>query len=581
MLKFGHTAAYAASLVLLVACGGGSDSLTPGSTGSSSSISGVAAAGAPIKGTVKIKDSTGKVVTTTIGSGGNYSISTSGMTPPFILLAEGTVSGRAYSITSPATSSDVGKTVNITPLTDLVLGNVMGQDGETAFQSGNFGNILDLSIDAHELALTNSLTGILTDTGFSSSQSMINTAFSANHTGIDLALDMLNVDVDKATDTATISLIDGSASVTDDLTAQSAITALSSSGDQTTSIAEYNAILSVINSFVSSLNSGTSASTLTTNYFAATFLDDGVGSAIFLNNIGAGSSPGIAMSDIAISNLDLTPGSENATVRFMVSFGGVLYGSAEMQLIKDATQGWLLNGNQKLASISLRPYTEKISTYQRATGETTSYNSGLHLSMDISDASDNGINNGITQATLTGPGITSPVVLTPHSNLSTRFVNGSSWDGYIPLNDTDIASIKEGSLYTLVVDYNDGTTKQVSYSLRLNKPPLTSAQASSQSYTAITSPASATALDNMQGSNMSVSWTLGNELSSFDTDARSFCLSTGTSYGGTKSSLLSDSSGTLGGNYSYLSTDACEGILRVRSLDKFNGEVVTTYKIIN
>ncbi|MBE9527434.1 MAG: hypothetical protein IME94_10750 [Proteobacteria bacterium] len=558
--------------LILTACGGGGNPPPP-----TRSITGVAAAGAPIVGTVKIKDAAGTEKIVNISSDGSYSVDTASMTDPFILKADGTVSGKAFSITAPATSRDIGETVNITPLTDIVTGNVMGQEGQNAYQTGNFTVITDGDITAQEASLRQSLTGILTDAGADPTQSIIHTNFSANHTGFDLAMDMLDVEVDRTTDIATISLVDGFSSVTDDMTTQTSILTLSVAGNSTTSIVEYNTILSMINNFVTDINANIDKVTLASDYFASTFLDDGINNSdVFLSNIGAENPSYIlSISNIAINKLDLTSGSEYADIRFTVSFNGVLYDNqVKMQLVHDGTK-WIFNGNQKLASISLRPYAEKKSTYQRGVGETTAYSSGLSLTMDIVDASDNSIDNGITQATLSGPGLTSPVVFMPHADLSVRFVNGSSWNGFIPLIDARINEIKEGGIYSLVVDYNDGSAKQATYQIRLNKPPITSAQAASQSYTDITIPTPAAALDNGSG-DLSVTWSLGNELTPFELDARSSCFNG--AFGSTNSILLSNNTMIMTGT-DY--TGTCEGILRLTTLDKFNGEVVTTYEITN
>lgn len=567
------------SVFILSACGGGGKESTPYVP---IPISGVAVTGAPIIGTVKIKDSNGIERKVDINSDGSYSIDTRDMMAPFILMAEGTVSGRAYSVTAPATSSDTNGTVNITPLSDIVLGYVMGENGQAAYQSGSFINITDTNITAQEDILKQqSLAGILTDVGFDTfdiSQSIIHTPFSADHTGIDLALDMIDVDVDKGTNVITISLVDGSSSVFGDFdTGPTDIPSLSGTGVSAPSIDEYKAILAVIEGFVADLNDGADVGTLASTYFTATFLDNGIDSAAFLSKLGAG----VSINNIAINSLDLTVGAEVAVIRFMISSGSVLYGPAEMQFVNDGT-GWLFDGNRKLASISLRPYVEKESTYKKGDNnpEATVYYSGLNLVMDINDASEASpvIDNGITQATLTGPGLASPVVLTPHINLNVRFVNGASWNGFIPLNDADIGEINEGSMYNLVIDYNDGLPKQVTYQIRLNKPPVTNIQAISQPFSTIISPASATLLDAIDSSLISllVTWSLEEDMVPFEIDSRSDC--TGTSYGSTKRILITDSLADMTGT-DYGST--CEGILRFTALDKFSSEVVTTYKITN
>lgn len=91
-------------------------------------LSGTAATGSPIAGaTVTLVDSTGKQLTVQTAANGQYSLSTSGLTPPFLVKVvtasaspNGYGSGTTFYGVSDQASPNV---INITPLTDLIIRN--------------------------------------------------------------------------------------------------------------------------------------------------------------------------------------------------------------------------------------------------------------------------------------------------------------------------------------------------------------------------------------------------------------------------------------------------------------------------
>lgn len=200
------------------ACGGGGGDTTP--TANTTSISGTIAAGAPLSGFVALKDTNGTVKTAVIDDSGNYSIDTAGLTSPFVLFASGISGGRAYTIASVATTDDVNGTVNVTPLTDLIVGNIGGMDSVEFYNAGNFTAVTTTSIDTEKAELKVQLQPILDALNVDASFDLLTTAFTADRSGFDAVLDVLDVQVDTATDTATISyVLDNTISISDDLTA--------------------------------------------------------------------------------------------------------------------------------------------------------------------------------------------------------------------------------------------------------------------------------------------------------------------------------------------------------------------------
>lgn len=111
--------------LLLHGCSGEHNDAIPAIT----TITGTAAAGAAIEGTVTALDSSTpqKTFTATTSATGAYTLNVAGGTPPFILTITGTAGGQPATLNSIAAAP--GQTVNITPLTDLIVSIAAGQPG--------------------------------------------------------------------------------------------------------------------------------------------------------------------------------------------------------------------------------------------------------------------------------------------------------------------------------------------------------------------------------------------------------------------------------------------------------------------
>jgi hypothetical protein len=125
--KIELTGPFMLMLAVLVGCGGGSSG-TP-TSGGSLSISGVAATGAAISGgTVEAKCQSG-TGTATSGADGSYTVTIAGGAQPCLLKATDPVTKvELFSLAESGSTS-----ANITPVTSLVVANVVGDSPETAF----------------------------------------------------------------------------------------------------------------------------------------------------------------------------------------------------------------------------------------------------------------------------------------------------------------------------------------------------------------------------------------------------------------------------------------------------------------
>lgn len=135
-MKHRHLLSAIIATLLISACGGGSSNPAP------STLSGVAAVGSPIvNGTVQGKCAAGNTFSTTTNSTGAWAFTISGQTPPCALeVRGGTINGITNTTLYHTIATSWG-TANITPLTDLMVANLSGQNPGIWF-AGLTGNML-------------------------------------------------------------------------------------------------------------------------------------------------------------------------------------------------------------------------------------------------------------------------------------------------------------------------------------------------------------------------------------------------------------------------------------------------------
>lgn len=179
----------------VVGCSGGNSGSTPTTT-VPQTVSGVAAAGSPISGTVYLKDSSSpaKEIATTIGADGSFSFDATGLTAPFLFKAVGTANGRNYTLYSVA---DGPGTANINPLSHLAVVQANGGADPALLYAGP----TRAELEAIKTALATVipqiqalLQQILTPYGVASTN-FITDAYTANHLGLDLLFDMVSIAV--------------------------------------------------------------------------------------------------------------------------------------------------------------------------------------------------------------------------------------------------------------------------------------------------------------------------------------------------------------------------------------------------
>ena len=124
------------SLAVLVGCGGGGGGSTTSTPAPGIGVSGTAAVGYPIaNSTVSLKCSSGATATATTATNGTWSVSIpSGAAPCIVRVSGGTANGVALTAPVHSILQSAG-TVNVTPLTDLIVAKLAGQSPASWFNS--------------------------------------------------------------------------------------------------------------------------------------------------------------------------------------------------------------------------------------------------------------------------------------------------------------------------------------------------------------------------------------------------------------------------------------------------------------
>lgn len=350
-----YTLAVLLPIFIITGCGGGG-----GKAGTSSqppttqTISGVAAAGWPLTGTVTIKDSRGVTSSTTSDVTGVYSINVTGMTAPFVLMASGSIAGVSTQLYSGATQADIGGNINITPLTDLIISNVAGEIAATYYSTGNFSNLTAANLNTQDVKLQDLLQPILSGAGITSTSiDLLRTLFfETNNTGLDAVIDLLTVTDNSATNSATITNVTNQQTITvvfatQTYSSNANFTTPATTTQTTASITDITAIISNLNNFFNILSASLANNqTLSTNsallslFDSGAFLNNGQNLTAFLTAL-----QGVNVGSLnSLSILALNPVAGTATVNFTTN----KLGTTQVMHFILVNGSWVAQGNQNV-----------------------------------------------------------------------------------------------------------------------------------------------------------------------------------------------------------------------------------------
>lgn len=536
-IKMTRSACAVALLVSLGACGGGGGggggfagfpvasgvgNPPPASDPSPPAVvpqafSGTAAAGLPLSGSVTVKDAKGATKTVPLSTDGSYKVDVTDMTAPFVFRAEGTVGGQRTVIHSAATAADANGTINITPLTDLVVANIAGRLADKYFDSGDFGSLTADALKAESEGLKAKLLPVLLAMGVDASIDLLRTAFTPLSSALDKALDVLRVSVDPATNVATITNIVTQQQLVDDLAvkaaAESATVPLSGDGMATTAddIPKIRKVLSdFAGKFANGLASPGDLTPLLTSSDPVTgaydFRSSDMSATDFVNeSVADVNLVGASFTDVVIQKINYTIDANNQSPRAFVEFthkdkNGVAFSNNQgMQIVKGTDGNWRLRGDGRV--LDLNPHVQVIK--DNATGCVSSA-----LQFLIEDLNTNNSSN-VASVVVTGPGLPSaglrhmrpsgggywPLQGSSTNNFFYLTSNCSSSNlppGFVAMSDSDIAAIPATPEYTFTAYMGDGVTVaqrggfDIIYKHRFHGRPLTLAETSAVTFPAFT-----------------------------------------------------------------------------------------------
>jgi len=482
--RWGQHLLSAMALSALAACGGGGGSAPEASTSKDPvvdktpvTLSGTVATGAAVSGTVTAKDANGLVRTGTIAADGSYRIDVTGLQAPFLLRAVGTVGNKQIVLTAPVSAADFNSTINITPLSDLIVANLGGQAAEAFFSAPDFSKLDKASVDNALKDLQAKLAPVLEAAGLTNVD-FLRVPFAANHSGVDGLLDVLEINVDAATKTATIvSKVTGD-SVSDNLQTKGTddTTKITLTEDskkllkQTTSdptktqrVAEVQALLDRYNAlYATQLPTAQALTALCAPNFvdsvgdcaawAQDQLRDGkVGRRAVLKRI-------VAFDAAQPDNIDAA---KTASGDITDTNLGVLVSNADASdtdttatLLSKVNGQWKIAGQRRLVYIKLEGVAFKSLSIDTTGKQSLDYEgTGLYIGIDAGTSL-------ATRAVVTGPGLpTDGVVMTGSAQQNFQFEKGGG-SAWTQLGD---ASPTSSSVYTIKVYNGDSTTPLATY----------------------------------------------------------------------------------------------------------------------
>ncbi|MGB0835119.1 MAG: immunoglobulin-like domain-containing protein [Psychrobium sp.] len=315
-------------------------------------LKGTAAAGAPIVGTVTVKDATGAVRSKLIEANGDYEVDVTGMQAPFRIRAEGTVGGRRVQLHSYTNELTADGVVNVTPFTDLIVANAAQQIASNFFDSTADESLSDDDIEAQETALQSKLQDVFDALGVDSAIDLLNTSFSADHSGLDAALDVIRIENTADNIMRITNIIDGT-SITDDVSdSDDNETKVVADKDKLTgAISDTVAVANLFDALAKEFAAGLPKPAAIEDFFADDFVDDDESVGELLTDLTTDPDLiGFSFDSVSVEDIDL----ENKTAKafFNTTIQGVVDPSTEMWIVaKDDTKGWQIKGNQRIADI--------------------------------------------------------------------------------------------------------------------------------------------------------------------------------------------------------------------------------------
>jgi len=437
-------------MLLMVTVGCSSSDDAP--AGTAQTVSGVAAAGAPIIGYAYLKDSAGHTLgPNEIAQDGSFSFAVTGLTAPFYLRAEGSVGSTGYDLYSAATGAG---TANINPLTNVAVAAAAGvNDPASAYGNPAQYPITQANLDTAIADIQTMLKPLLD--AFTANTNPLTGSYATDHTGLDAVLDVVKVELDTTSGAVTVT---DKTKTTDNLMGSTTAATIGSAAavtnlPSTQAVTDLQEIAAMLSQYVTTLNKGASLTATDLEPFYATNygINDGWNRTQEINDeLSEGPiSRGLTISEIKNLVIEEKIGSDYR-ISGIAYFSDGSFGFPEEGFIVTKENGaWKLKGNGFKSRLSIR----FITIAWVKTDNTRQLESGMRLSSE-----DRG-NCGLQSAVITGPGLpengvtlSKPQNEPTHLWLDQAFQNYTiptdNWSFYV-MSDTIIDSIPDNAEYAI------------------------------------------------------------------------------------------------------------------------------------
>ena len=435
-------------------CGGGGG-------GSAPAVSGVAASGSPLIGQVSMVDAKGTAAAgspMTLNPDGSFAFNVSGLTPPFIMKAAGTIGGTSVTMFSVAMGPG---TANINPMSNIVFAAAAGvNDPALVFTNPvtNAPKITDATLSKAVADMQTMMAPLLTAFN-ATGMNPVTGSYTANHTGLDAVFDVVQMPIN--TTTGNMSVFDktsgatiGTALMSRMATPTQPITQIPSTAVPT----DLQNIGTMLNAMGTALNKGTSLTTADLDPF---FIPDtqnfginggmtrtqlmGAIQAIMPTILSQGAIT--QMSNLTfIGNAPVGGYRISFAVRFTdgsMAMSNMTGFSDEMVVAKNSvSNGWQFKGNGHRSLMF-----NNMLTQQWQTATITQTEAGL--SFDMLD-----IGLAFKSAVATGPGLPSVLLVKDAGNQKVFMLNTSTTglptmgSEFFTMPDTTVASIPDNAAFT-------------------------------------------------------------------------------------------------------------------------------------
>lgn len=361
------------------------------------SVTGTAAAGSPIAGAaVTLADSTGKSSTATTATDGSYALSTTGMTPPFLVQVR-TANGNLYSVSADALTAT---TINTHPFTDLIIRSwysAQGQNIDSAFSSPvSLPAPAPASVQLLNTTIANIAQLWLNNAGVNNPQfNLISSPFAANGTGLDQVLDETTVNTGAGTvtiaagGTTEVSVITYNSSASTMTVSSTTTNSNGASVNSSTTVvptqaaqqAALNGIAATWTEIANAVNSNGSQLTAAEliPFLAADLLDDGLNQSQFAASL-ATDFRGISLSPVqiqSVNSIDLVNGFADIVFNVTVTQGAQTQTMAQELWFEDVSGTWLIGGDKRIANIGLLAETRTMEGASQEIGSGTFVDLGV------------------------------------------------------------------------------------------------------------------------------------------------------------------------------------------------------------